>query len=78
MDELVLHLEDAHSHQGSGWLWALTTNARAPGEAPHSILHPHSILRPHSISLANKGLSSHSYGFSSAHVWMRELDHKEG
>ena len=27
---------------------------------------------------ANKGLSSQSYGFSSSHVWMWELDHKEG
>ena len=26
----------------------------------------------------NKGLSSQSYGFSSSHVWMWELDHKEG
>ena len=26
---------------------------------------------------ANKGLSSQSYGFSSDHVWMWELDHKE-
>ena len=26
---------------------------------------------------ANKGPSSQSYGFSSGHVWMRELDHKE-
>ena len=26
----------------------------------------------------NKGLSSPSYGFSSSHVWMWELDHKEG
>ena len=26
---------------------------------------------------ANKGLSSHSYGFSSSHVWMRDLDYKE-
>ena len=25
---------------------------------------------------ANKGLSSQSYGFSSVHVWMRELDYK--
>ena len=28
--------------------------------------------------LANKGPSSQSYGFSSGHVWMWELDHKEG
>ena len=26
---------------------------------------------------ANKGASSQSYGFSSGHVWMWELDHKE-
>ena len=26
---------------------------------------------------ANKSLSSQSYGFSSSHVWMWELDHKE-
>ena len=25
---------------------------------------------------ANKGLSSQTYGFSSSHGWMRELDHK--
>ena len=27
---------------------------------------------------ANKGLYSQNYGFSSCHVWMWELDHKEG
>ena len=27
--------------------------------------------------LANKGPSSQSYDFSSGHVWMRELDHKQ-
>ena len=27
---------------------------------------------------ANKSLSSQSYGFPSSHVWMWELDHKEG
>ena len=27
---------------------------------------------------ANKGPSSQSYGFSSSHVWMRELDCEEG
>ena len=28
--------------------------------------------------MANKGPYSQSYGFSSSHVWMWELDHKEG
>ena len=34
-----------------------------------------SILKNRDI--ANKGLSSQSYGFSGSHVWMWELDHKE-
>ena len=35
-----------------------------------------SILK--SRDLANKGQSSQGYGFSSGHVWMRELDCEEG
>ena len=29
------------------------------------------------MTFANKGPSSQSYGFSSSHVWMWELDYKE-
>ena len=29
------------------------------------------------FEIANKSLSSQSYGFSSSHVWLWELDHKE-
>ena len=36
------------------------------------ITNLHSILK--SRDFANKGLSSQGYGFSSGHVWMRELD----
>ena len=36
-----------------------------------------SILKSRDITFANKGLSSQSYGFSSSHVWMWQLDHKE-
>ena len=35
-----------------------------------------SILKNRHIT--NKGLSSQGYGFSSSHVWMWELDYKEG
>ena len=35
-----------------------------------------SILK--SRNIADKGPSSQTYGFSSRHVWMWELDHKEG
>ena len=36
-----------------------------------------SILKKQRHHFANKGPSSQSYGFSSRHVWMWELDHKE-
>ena len=35
------------------------------------------ILKGKRHYFANKGLSSQSYGFSSSHVWMWELDYKE-
>ena len=37
-----------------------------------------SILKKQRNYFANKGSSSQSYGFSSSHVWMWELDRKEG
>ena len=37
-----------------------------------------SIVKGRDITLTKKGPSSQSYGFSSSHVWMWELDHKEG
>ena len=36
------------------------------------------MIRQGLCDFANKGLSSQSYGFFSSHVWMWELDHKEG
>jgi len=35
-------------------------------------------IKKQSYYFANKGPSSQGYGFSSGHVWMWELDHKEG
>ena len=35
------------------------------------------ILKIRDITFVNKGPSSQSYGFSSSHVWMRELGHRE-
>ena len=37
-----------------------------------------SILKSRDYYFANKSPSSQSYGFSISHVWMWELDHKEG
>ena len=36
-----------------------------------------SMLKSRDIYFTNKDPSSQSYGFSSSHIWMLELDHKE-
>ena len=36
-----------------------------------------SLLKKQRLYFINKGPSSQGYGFSSSHVWMRELGHKE-
>ena len=36
-----------------------------------------SILKSRDITFPTKGPSSQGYGFSSGHIWMRELDYKE-
>ena len=38
---------------------------------------PRQLTKKHRHYFANKGPSSQSYGFSSSHVWMWELDYKE-
>ena len=39
---------------------------------------PREHIKKQRLYFANKGLSSQSNGFSSSHVWMWKLDHKEG
>ena len=39
---------------------------------------PRQHIKKERHDFANEGLSSQSYGFSSGHVWMWELDYKEG
>ena len=41
------------------------------------LLKPRQHIKKQRHYFANKGPSSQSYGFSSSHVWMWELDHKE-
>ena len=38
---------------------------------------PRQHIQKHKHYIADKGLSSQSYGFSSSHIWMWELDYKE-
>ena len=53
-----------------------------PWRTPFSIWNQSDKLRQHikkqKHHFANKRLHSQSFGFSSSHVWMWELDHKEG
>ena len=39
---------------------------------------PRQHIKKQRYYFANKGLSSQSYGFSSSHIWIWELEHKEG
>ena len=39
---------------------------------------PRRCIKKQRHNFTNKGLYSQSYGFSSSHVWMWDLDHKEG
>ena len=65
----------------------LGSKISADGDCSHKIERPlllgrkvmtnlDSLLKSR-LYFANKGLSSQSYGFSSSHVWMWELDYKE-
>ena len=67
---------------------SLSSKTTADGDCSHEIIrclllgrkvmtNLDSILKSRDITLANKGPSSQSYGFSSSHVWMWELYYKE-
>ena len=42
-----------------------------------SYYKPRQLCKKQRHNFADKGLSSQTYGFSSCHVWMRELDYKK-
>ena len=57
------------------WLQPWNWKMLAPWKKNYDQLRQHIKKQRHHF--ANKGLSSQSYGFSSSHVWMWELDYKE-
>ena len=57
------------------WLQPWNWKMLAPWKKNYDQLRQHIKKQRHHF--ANKGLSSQSYGFSSGHVWMWELDYKE-
>ena len=60
-----------------GW-WLQPWNSEAPIPWKESYDEPWQHIKKQKNHFADKGPYSQSYGFSSSHVWMWELDHKEG
>ena len=57
------------------WLQPWNLNMLAPWKKSYD--QPRQHIKEQRHYCTNKGLSSQSYGFSSSHVWMWELGHKE-
>ena len=58
------------------WLQPWNLKRLAPWKKSND--QPRQHIKKQKYYFAYKGPSSQSYGFSSSHVWMWELDHKEG
>ena len=56
------------------WLQPWNWKMLAPWKKSYD--HPRQHIKKHRHYFADKGPSSQSYGFSSSHVWMWELEHK--
>ena len=65
---------------GSKSLWTVTAALKLKDAAPwkKSYDKPRQCIKKQRHHFANECLYSKSYGFSSSHVWMWELVHKEG
>ena len=58
--------------------WLQPWNEKTLDSWKKSYEKPRQHIKKQEHYIAHKGLCSQSYGFSSSHVWMWELDHKEG
>ena len=72
--ETVTHYLGGIQNHCRRWLQTWNQNTLAPWKKNYDQPREHSKKQRHYI--ANKGPSSQSYGFSSSHVWMWELDYK--
>ena len=60
------------------WRWLQPWNKKTLAPWKKSYDKPTKHIKKQRYHFANKGLYSQSYGFSNSHIWMWELDHKEG
>ena len=58
--------------------WLQPWNSKTLDPLKKSYDNPRQRIKKQRHHFANKGLYSQSYGFSSSHEWMWELDHKKG
>ena len=68
-----LYLLELQNH--CRWLQSWNQKTFAPWKKSYN--QPKQYIKKQKYYFHDKGLSSQSYGFSSSHVWMWELDHKE-
>ena len=70
----------AQSRTRLKWLSSSSSSQTIKRPAPweKSYDKPGQCIKKQRHHFSNKGLYSQSYGFSSSHVWMWELDHREG
>ena len=67
-----------HQNYNTLILWlSHPTSGNLPYRNTYKHDKPRQYIKKQRHYFANKGLYSQSYGFSSSHVWMWELDHKE-
>ena len=72
VSEFIFWLQNHHRW----WLQPWNLKTLAPWKKSYD--QPRQHIKKQRHYFANKGPSSQSYGFSSGHVWMWELDYKEG
>ena len=58
--------------------WLQLQNSKMLASWKKTYDKPRQHIKKQRHHFADKGPYSQSYGFSSSHVWMKELDHKEG
>ena len=62
----------------SGWMVTAAMKLKGACFLKEKLDKPRQCIKKQRHYFANKGLYSQSYSFSNSHVWMWELDHKEG
>ena len=64
--------------QNHCWWWLQPWNSKKLTQWKESYDKPKQCIKKQRHHFADKGPYSQSHGFSNGHVWMSELDHKEG